>query len=284
MNRLFIYLCLGILVQYLLAMVLIQIFPLDTAKEKAIRLALRNKYRDAISAYTTAIEEDKNDAESFYLRGKCYSLLNLNDQALADFNQAIELDSKNPLAYLELAEHYYRRKMITEAEKVLQNVFELAPDMAEAYFLRGRMNNERVGLFYFRRMKFEGNEKLKYIEQSVNDFDQVISLQPKHLLAHKFRADMYFSKGDFQQAIDSYTTILEQFKPNELKYMSIYMYRGWVYKEMGDCENAVINFDQEMELKFNELSAKFLIECYEKLGRSDKVKEIHSIIENQNNH
>lgn len=284
MNRLLTYLCIGILVQYILAVVLIQIFPAETAKEKGIRLEHRYKYRDAILAYTNAIEEDESDAESFYLRGRCNSLLNLNDQALADINHAIELDTKNPLAYLELAEHYFRRKMIPEAEENLSIVFEMDSEIADAYFLRAQLNYGKAKLHYYHIIKYDLSKRVHFIDQAIQDYDKVISYKPFDLNSHRFKADMYISKKDFDQAIKIYSYILDNPEPFHIKNdNSILLSLARIYKEKGDLKTAIQLLEEEVQSNPQVFTAKRLTEYYEENGQTEKAKEtkeyMYSLIE-----
>jgi len=46
---------------------------------------------DAIAKFTAALEIDPDNAEAYYNRGFCYSILNQSDSACPDFQKACEL-------------------------------------------------------------------------------------------------------------------------------------------------------------------------------------------------
>ncbi len=66
---------------------------------RAIVKAELGEYVSAIDDYTKAIEFEKNDADLYNSRGVAYYNTDNLDKALADYDQAIKLDPKDPMKF-----------------------------------------------------------------------------------------------------------------------------------------------------------------------------------------
>ena len=62
------------------------------------------EYHEAIKWYTEAIGKQPDFSDAYYNRGLIYQTLEKNEEALADFSKAIELDSKFAPALFKKAE------------------------------------------------------------------------------------------------------------------------------------------------------------------------------------
>jgi tetratricopeptide (TPR) repeat protein len=95
--------------------------------------ALTYRYDDAIADLNTAIELDSDNPELYTLRGQMYLYLYEWDSALADYNHAIELDPAYADAYYYRAVLYYSIlqtgvELRPEALADFQHYLELAPE------------------------------------------------------------------------------------------------------------------------------------------------------------
>lgn len=66
-------------------------------------------YKQAIEAYSRAIELDPNDAKAYSCRGIAYNNLGDHRQAIRDYDRAIELDPKYAWAYVGRGNAYFHR-------------------------------------------------------------------------------------------------------------------------------------------------------------------------------
>ena len=101
--------------------------------------AKQGKLQQAISDYNRAVEIDPQFAKAYFGRGFVYAKQGKNELALADYDQAIQLDPK-------LANVYYNRALIYVAQGQTQQalddysqVIKLNPEDSEAYYNRGRI-------------------------------------------------------------------------------------------------------------------------------------------------
>jgi len=82
------------------------------------------------------IEIDRKIATKFMFRGDSYVKLKRYEDALADYDEAIDLDDYY-VAYCRKGEILYFSDEIHDAIDGLNNAIERKPDYAHAYYLRG---------------------------------------------------------------------------------------------------------------------------------------------------
>jgi tetratricopeptide (TPR) repeat protein len=67
--------------------------------QSGLELVEQGRWQEAIAEYDKAIQLDANMASAYLNRGQAYNLLGLRQQAIADLDKAIELDHDLGLAY-----------------------------------------------------------------------------------------------------------------------------------------------------------------------------------------
>lgn len=77
--------------------------PEHTNFQEGEALYQQKKFREAIMAFTMAIESSPKDAEIYYQRAMAFCHLNNLGEALEDLNQAVKHDPKNPFRYASRA-------------------------------------------------------------------------------------------------------------------------------------------------------------------------------------
>lgn len=162
-------------------------------------------------------------AVDFLKHGK--SLFEKNDYlgAMEKFERAIELDPN-------LAEAYYFRGRVQlnhdKAEADFTKAIELKPDYPEAYFRRGLgndLNNKRAA--------------------AIRDYNKAIELNPKFIDAYMTRAVLYLLDNKGHLAIADYTKVLELKPDGESYYV-----RGNSYLEIGEYSKAITDLTKSIQL------------------------------------
>lgn len=130
--------------QYLFRAVLID--PSDGINQLRLgkRLVQCEKWQEAMAPLSMAIES--GDLSSLELHGVFlnramaiyYGGWGL-EAALADIDNAIRLQPKNPWSYLRLSAIYRAEKRLTEALAAAETAIALSPSLAYAYYYRGRV-------------------------------------------------------------------------------------------------------------------------------------------------
>jgi len=97
----------------------------------------RENYQQAIKDYDKAIDLDPKFVKTYYNRAITYDILGNYQQALKDYDKAIELDPKEAKSYNNRGIVYGRLGNLPQAIKDFGKALELDPQYAAAYMNRG---------------------------------------------------------------------------------------------------------------------------------------------------
>jgi tetratricopeptide (TPR) repeat protein len=81
-------------------------------------------------------------------------------------------------------------------------------------------------------------------DRAAADFDQVVRLNPKMILAYLFRAEVYSGRGNYDQAIVNHDEVIKLDPKNAFAYAG----RGSAYYSKNDYDRALADFDQAIGL------------------------------------
>ncbi|MEB3284384.1 MAG: tetratricopeptide repeat protein [Candidatus Sericytochromatia bacterium] len=95
-------------------------------------------FREASSAFQTAINLDSNHASAWFGLGKSYESLGEEEQALECYLRVVALDSARVEAYQRLGRSYCKNGNAAAALKMLQRAWVLNPKERETCFLLGK--------------------------------------------------------------------------------------------------------------------------------------------------
>ncbi len=198
--------------------------------------AKQGKMDEAIADYDKAIELDPKDASVYYNRGVANSKQGKYEEAIADYDKAIELDPKDASVYYNRG---YAKDELKKYEEVIADydkAIELDPNKVEAYINRGNTN--------YRQGKYE---------EAIADYDKAIELDPKD-------ASVYYNRGyakdelkKYEEAIADYDKAIE-LDPNKVE---AYINRGNTNYRQGKYEEAIADYDKAIELDPNKVEAYY---------------------------
>ena len=162
-------------------------------------------------------------ADDFLKHGK--NLFEKKDYlgAQENFEKAIKLNPNLAEAY------YFRGRVQLEHEKAVADftkAIELKPDYAEAYFRRGLgndLNNKRAA--------------------ALKDYNKALEINPKFIDAYMTRAVLYLLDNKGQLAIADYTKVIELKPDGESYYV-----RGNSYLEIGEYTKAITDLTKSIQL------------------------------------
>ena len=226
------------------------------------------------------------------------------DEAIQNFNRAIEIDPENAWTYCNRGNAYRKQGLLAMAIKDFTNASHLAQNYSDAYYYRGRA--------YYRQKNYE---------KAIQDLDYVIELNPDHLAAHYNRGCVYEAQKEFVKAIQDYKKVINL----NSKYASAYRKLADIYKiqaehfkqdmqheettvkydQLKDKKNivisyAVLNYTRALEIKpdyqssldglsniilhgqdgdFDKLSAEDIYSAILKLPKDEKVKAFHQCLD-----
>ena len=95
--------------------------------ETALRRLGRNE--QAVADYSEAIKLNPKNAETYNNRANAYSLLGRYDDAVKDYDEAIKLDAKNARMYANRGAIKLRQRKTEEARKDFAHAIQLDPSL-----------------------------------------------------------------------------------------------------------------------------------------------------------
>ncbi len=182
----------------------------------------RGEFDQAIVEYNKAIELNPKLDYAYNNRGLAYKHKGEFDQAISDYTKAIELNPKLDFAYSNRGSAYKAKgqfdKAITDHSKAIE------------------LYNSHKDTHEFDKIKvFKDNR-------------EAIEYKSKRNAAFYYnRGSAYIAKGQFDQAIDDYNRAIE-FVPN---YSDVYMVRGNVYQLRGQIDRAIADYSKAVDLNPN---------------------------------
>jgi clan AA aspartic protease (TIGR02281 family) len=153
-------------------------------------------YEAAISDYTKVMELTEISYKSTLLsyRAKCYSNAGMYDQSIADYSEAISIDSTNA--------YYYGYR--GDVKRLMGNYTGAKDDFSKAIKIE-----PRESWFYYRRGWIE-EEFLKNKEAGLNDYNEAIAIDKDYAYTYLNRGRLFESKlNNPTKAKEDYNRILE---------------------------------------------------------------------------
>jgi tetratricopeptide (TPR) repeat protein len=207
----------------------------DTADEQAAILAEQGlayhwlaDYRDALAAYSRAIELDPKDSYSLYNRGLVYEMLENPAQALADFNASLALRPGNADGYLERGRILLNHGDFDGAIADFTRAHEREPDDAAPLANRGltyAWKDDRAA--------------------ATADFEAVKKIDPANPILLHGEAVLSLKEHDLTTAVALFTKALRK---DPLDRWALHM-RADTYWDMGELDKARDDDDRLAELK-----------------------------------
>jgi tetratricopeptide (TPR) repeat protein/tRNA A-37 threonylcarbamoyl transferase component Bud32 len=166
-------------------------FPWSYNNRGTVHLRLQEP-EQALTDFNAALERNKHYVEAHANRGLAYLALGQTDPALQDFNRAIELNAEYVPAYTERIEIFRKRNQHAEVVRDCTRLLELGAD--------------KVPLYQKRAAAYQA---LKQPDEAIKDYGQLVALNPKNLQARASRADLLISRKQYAEARDDLSAILE---------------------------------------------------------------------------
>ncbi|MGD1152000.1 MAG: tetratricopeptide repeat protein [Syntrophales bacterium] len=154
--------------------------------EKGSSLTKSGNYKDAIDAYSQAIELNPENAKAYRNRGVNYAMLANHNKAIKDLNKFVELSPKDAAdAYVSRGIVYAILGSYDQSIKDLNKAIALNPKDARAYRVRGDVHVRLVNY-----------------KKGIEDYTKAIKLSPKDAgYAYNYRGLVYERIGNYSQAI-----------------------------------------------------------------------------------
>jgi cytochrome c-type biogenesis protein CcmH/NrfG len=87
----------------------------------------------AISMLTKSIDADGNDAQTWYLLGRCYMSQQKYNKAYESYQQAVHRDSRNPIFWCSIGVLYFQINQYRDALDAYSRAIRLNPYISEVW-------------------------------------------------------------------------------------------------------------------------------------------------------
>jgi tetratricopeptide (TPR) repeat protein len=192
--------------------------------------ASKGDYDRAIANFNEAIQLNPRNALVFFSRGIVYAKKRDYDRAITDFSEVIRLDPKDAVAFRNRGDAYSSKRDDDRAIADYNQAIQLNPKDAVAFRDRGNSYSAK-------------NDN----DRAMADFNRAIQLDPTSAIGFSYRGVGYLNKGDndraiadFNQAIQLDPTIAHPFRN-----------RALVYQKKGDFTRAIADFNEAIRLDPN---------------------------------
>ncbi len=244
-----------------------EMFKKDAEQYKALgeanRLRNTGELQDAIKHYDSALGiSDAVDHFVYNNRGKIYQQLGNLDQALADFNSAIEISPKDSVFIRHRAQVYLAKGDEEKAFEGFQSVIDLDPESGKGYVVRGwayetlgqfdkaildyskaiEINDKHVYNAYSNRSR--AYRRIDRLEESMVDIKKAIELNPGASVYFTDVGFIYLDQGKFEEAIEAFNKTNLDFH----KFANSYFGRYLALKAKGHIEQANDDLKKVREL------------------------------------
>lgn len=207
---------------------------------------------------SVAIQLNPNLADAYAYRGDVYNQNGKLELAIADYSDAIRLNSQ-----FKMHAHFARSQIYEEFgeyDKAIEDYTEIIkndPDLALLYyFIRGDTyyklgKKEQANADYLEG--FRNDPSATYFCENIDCWSVAVQYNPNDINVRNERAQSYIDANKFQEAVIDYTYILNIDSRNFAAYIG----RGYAYSELSQKQQAVadfteaIRFEPESDLAYN---------------------------------
>lgn len=129
-------------------------------------------YNLAVAEYEAAANMSGSSVEAYRQRGDLYFEAKKWDQAIPDYQKVAAADSSNPALHLRLAQCYFEKGSLTDAEKEAKTAFAANAGCGECAELLGQLEEKkgnRDGAFKYFQLALQKNPRLPVAQRKVNE-------------------------------------------------------------------------------------------------------------------
>lgn len=128
--------------------------------------------------YTWGCKKEMDKAKKHYEQGLEYRKQELDDQAIQEFQQALEIDPNYAEAHYELGVLYHEKEDYDGAFRELKQALRINPDHPDVHY--------RLGLVY---------QALRGYKQALAEFEEVLRINPDFPRIHTAIGNVYYERG-----------------------------------------------------------------------------------------
>lgn len=203
---------------------------------KRASLNVQNEqHQKGFEDFAAAEKLDPTNPDVYHQRGQVYVLLEKLDEALADFNTAVELAPHMCSALVQKCYAEYRHACLIQNQVSIYNAIQAThrasdkfPNNIECYNILAQILSEQ--------QQFDKADEL---------FEKAIKIQPTQASLHVHRGLLHLQwNGDIQKALDFLNKAIEVDEKCELAYETL----GTIQVQRGLLQNAIELFEKALTL------------------------------------
>jgi tetratricopeptide (TPR) repeat protein len=194
--------------------------------EDGYTACLTGDFDTAVTKLSTALQTTLPGSQRRYVylnRGFAYNNKWRFDNAIRDFDAALQLDPKLPEAYAYRGTAYERKGETDKAIVDFNKAADLDPNSAIAHFHRG--------LIFLNKGEWD---------RALVDFDEAVRVDPANGDALVNRGICYLNKKDYEHALVSFDAAISIDSRNVTAFQN----RGDLYRRLGDREKSARDLEQ----------------------------------------
>lgn len=200
----------------------------DDHMDRGMEYAEQGAYEEAIAEFERAIELEADNPDAHRNLGTAYGELLQWEEAAAAYEKAIELNPNFGEAYGDLVGAYFYLGKIPEALEAGEKAVELAPDYATAH------NN--LGAVYAEQGR---------LDEAAAEWNKAIELEPDNAMPYNNLGIYYANQGMLDQAIAKHKEAIEV----DPTYAPAYYSLGLAYAKQGRSNEAIAEFETYLQLQ-----------------------------------
>lgn len=182
---------------------------------------------DAIETFNIAVRVSSEHVETYLYRGACHRELKQYENAIADFDRAITLNPKKVFEYtFKAGKAFFKEGRLNDA--------------IEMFSIAVRVSSKHVGTYLYRGASYR---ELRHYENSIADFDRVLSLNPRSAYAFAVCGSSYYTFGEYRKAMEALENAVKLDPENAL---AVYC-RGVLFSSLKMYEEAIADFNRVLE-------------------------------------
>jgi len=199
-------------------------------------------YSEAVQLFNEALSRDPEQGIAYFYRGLIFAIINNYQEALKDFNRAIEIQPKEISldriydlrgnCYEDLGD---RQKAIKDYEKAI----EINPSLVSAHHRRGSILS--IWGMMSNDTKVDTTERLTL---AVEEFDFVIQCQPENIHVYEQRGRTRALLDDEVGAIEDFSICIQHNPNDDIAYKE----RAQSFTQLGRNKDALNDWQEALEI------------------------------------
>lgn len=142
----------------------------------------KHDFDRAIASYNEAMRLNSKDGDIYAKRGQAYAEKRNYDRAIADYNVALRLNPNDVMTYIGRGSVYDKKRQYDDAIEDYLHASRITPNAVSFYFAC----DDRI--------------MLGQLQQAIANCNDALRLEPKFPLAHEARGIAYLRTGAFERA------------------------------------------------------------------------------------